>query len=39
MEDIKEAFKETFKETADRSVPNPIDDNERHEFILLQHKE
>jgi hypothetical protein len=35
MDDIKEAF----KETADRSVPNPIDDNERHEFILLQHKE
>jgi seryl-tRNA synthetase len=29
MEDIKEAF----KETADRSVPNPIDDNERHKFI------
>jgi uncharacterized coiled-coil DUF342 family protein len=35
VSDIKEAF----KETADRSVPNPIDDNERHEFILLQHKE
>jgi hypothetical protein len=35
MADIKEAF----KETADRSVPNPNDDNERHEFILLQHKE
>ena len=35
VSDIKEAF----KETADRSVPNPIDDNERHEFILLQHKD
>jgi hypothetical protein len=35
MEDIKEAF----KETADRSVPNPNEENERHEFILLQHKE
>ena len=35
MDDIKEAF----KETADRSVPNPIDDNEQHEFILLQHKD
>jgi hypothetical protein len=35
MEDIKDAF----KETANRSVPNPIDENERHEFILLQHKE
>jgi uncharacterized coiled-coil DUF342 family protein len=35
MVDIKEAF----KETADRSVPNPTNNNERHEFILLQHKE
>ena len=35
MEDIKDAF----KETADRSVPNPNNDHERHEFILLQHKE
>jgi uncharacterized coiled-coil DUF342 family protein len=35
MDDIKEAF----KETADRSVPNPTNNNERHEFILLQHKE
>jgi uncharacterized protein YoxC len=35
VSDIKEAF----KETANRSVPNPIDNNERHEFILLQHKE
>lgn len=35
MEDIKEGF----KETAERSVPNPSDENERHEFILLQHKE
>ena len=35
MEDIKEAF----KDTADRSVPNPPNDNERHEFILLQHKD
>ena len=35
IEDIKDAF----KDTADRSVPNPTDDFERHEFILLQHKD
>jgi len=35
MEDIKDAF----NETADRSVPNSTNENERHEFILLQHKE
>lgn len=35
MDDIKEAF----KETADRSVPCPKNENEKHEFILLQHKE
>ena len=35
MDDIKDAF----KETADRSVPSPKNKNERHEFILLQHKE
>ena len=35
MEDIKDAF----KDTADRSVPNPNEEQDRHEFILLQHKE
>ena len=35
MEDIKDAF----KNTADRSVPDPKNENERHEFILLQHRE
>ena len=35
MEDIKGAF----KETADRSVPKPNEEHNRHEFILLQHKE
>lgn len=42
MEDLKdtmEDIKDAFKETADRSVPNPNNENERHEFILLQHKE
>jgi hypothetical protein len=42
MEDIKdtmEDIKDAFKETADRSVPNSTNENERHEFILLQHKE
>lgn len=42
MEDIKdtmEDIKDAFKETADRSVPNSPNENERHEFILLQHKE
>jgi len=42
MEDIKENMediKDAFKETADRSVPSPKKSNERHEFILLQHKE
>jgi len=32
-------IKDAFKETADRSVPSPKNENERHEFILLQHKE
>jgi len=35
MEDIKDAF----KDTADRSVPKPNEEHDRHEFILLQHKE
>ena len=35
MNDMKDAF----KETSDRSVPSPKNENERHEFILLQHKE
>ena len=42
MDDIKdtmEDIKDAFKETADRSVPNSPNENERHEFILLQHKE
>ena len=42
MEDMKENIediKDAFKETADRSVPSPKKSNERHEFILLQHKE
>ena len=39
LKDTMEDIKEDFKETADRSVPNPSNDNERHEFILLQHKE
>lgn len=42
MEDMKENMediKDAFKETADRSVPSPKKSNERHEFILLQHKE
>ena len=42
MEDIKdtmEDIKDAFKETADRSVPNSPNENERHEFILLQHIE
>lgn len=39
LQDTMADIKEAFKETADRSVPNPNDDNERHEFILLQHKE
>jgi len=39
LQDTMADIKEAFKETAERSVPNPNDDNERHEFILLQHKE
>lgn len=42
INDIKETMndmKDAFKETADRSVPSPKNKNERHEFILLQHKE
>jgi hypothetical protein len=39
LKDTMEDIKEDFKETANRSVPNPNDENERHEFILLQHKE
>jgi chromosome segregation ATPase len=42
MEDMKENMediKDAFKETADRSVPSPKKSDERHEFILLQHKE
>jgi len=35
MDDIKDAF----KDTADRSVPKPNEEHDRHEFILLQHKE
>ena len=41
-EDLKETFediKDAFKETSDRSVPIPKNVNERHEFIILQHKE
>jgi uncharacterized coiled-coil protein SlyX len=42
MNDMNEDMnniKDVFKETADRSVPSPKNENERHEFILLQHKE
>jgi len=49
MEDIKEQnddlkdtmddIKDAFKDTADRSVPKPNEEHDRHEFILLQHKE
>jgi uncharacterized protein YoxC len=42
MEDMKDNLddiKDAFKETADRSVPSPKKSDERHEFILLQHKE
>jgi gas vesicle protein len=35
MEDIKEAF----KDTSEKSVPDPKNNNEKHEFILLQNKE
>jgi hypothetical protein len=35
MDDIKDAF----KDTANRSVPKPNEEHDRHEFILLQHKE
>lgn len=41
-EDLKESMddiKDAFKDTADRSVPNPNEEHNRHEFILLQHKE
>ena len=41
-EDLKDTIddiKEAFKDTADRSVPNPKETIDRHEFILLQHKE
>jgi uncharacterized protein YukE len=34
VDDIKEAF----QDTANRSVPDPSNENEKHEFILLQHK-
>ena len=42
INDIKETMndmKDAFKETSDRYVPSPKNENERHEFILLQHKE
>ena len=42
MNDMNEDMnniKDAFKETSDRSVPSPKNENERHEFILLQHKE
>lgn len=39
MNDNIHDIKDAFKETADRSVPSPKNENERHEFILLQHKE
>ncbi len=42
IEDLNESvdeIKKSFKETADRSVPNPKEEVERHEFILLQSKE
>ena len=39
MNDDINNIKDAFKETADRSVPSPKNENERHEFILLQHKE
>ena len=41
-EDLKESMddiKDAFKDTADRSVPKPNEEHDRHEFILLQHKE
>lgn len=34
VDDIKDAF----QDTANRSVPDPSNENEKHEFILLQHK-
>ena len=39
IKDTMDDMKESFKDTADRSVPSPKKKNERHEFILLQHKE
>ena len=39
LNDTMDEIKESFKETADRSVPNPKEEIERHEFILLQSKE
>ncbi len=39
LNDTMDEIKESFKETADRSVPNPKEEVERHEFILLQSKE
>lgn len=39
MNDDINNIKDAFKETSDRSVPSPKNENERHEFILLQHKE
>ena len=39
LQDTVEDIKESFRETSDRSVPDPNEPNERHEFILLQHKE
>ncbi len=42
VDDIKDTvndIKYAFEETANRSVPNPSDDNDRHEFILLQNNQ
>jgi phage shock protein A len=39
LKDTIDEIKDAFKDTADRSVPNPKEEIERHEFILLQHKE
>ena len=39
IKDTMDDMKEAFKDTADRSVPSPKNENEKHEFILLQHKE
>ena len=39
MNDNINDIKDAFKDTSDRSVPSAKNENERHEFILLQHKE